>query len=111
MACLLMTDVDAKLTWTESGLFFHVTDNGHSQGDLKETWNSEAHILKRLFNGCKMKFNDRPENRSELAIQIWDLPISYLVGANRYETEFCAKFMKSSFSKLAMFFEYVIPDS
>jgi hypothetical protein len=103
--------VDAKLTWSESGLFFHVADNGLAQGDLKDIWNNKAHILKRLFNGCKMIFNDQSDNRSELSIQIWDLPISYLVGADRREKEFCAKFMKVSFSKLVMFFEYGIPDS
>ena len=102
--------VDAKLTWTKSGLIFHVADNGRSQGNLKEIWNDKAHILKRLFSGCNLKFNDRTENWSELIIKIWDLPISYLAGANRYEKEFCAKFMKSSFSKLAMFFELGIPD-
>jgi hypothetical protein len=102
--------VDVKLTWSKSGLFFHVADNERSQGDLKDIWNDEAHVLKRLFNGCKMRFNDQSENRSELAIQIWDLPMSYLAGADRREKEFCAKFMKVSFSKLAMFFENGIPD-
>jgi hypothetical protein len=102
--------VDVKLTWSKSGLFFHVADNERSQGDLKDIWNDKAHVLKRLFNGCKLQFNDQSENRSELAIQIWDLPISYLVGADRREKEFCAKFMKVSFSKLIMFFDYGIPD-
>ena len=102
--------VDAKLIWSKSGLLFHVTDNERSQGNLKDIWNDKAHILKRLFNGCKLQFNNRSENRFELAIQIWDLPISYLAGANRCEKDFCAKFMKASFSKLIMFFEYGIPD-
>jgi len=102
--------VDVMLKWSESGLFFHVIDDELSIGKLKCIWNDKSHILKRLFNGCKMKFNDRSEKRSELVIQIWDLPIDYLVGANRNEKEFCAKFMKVSFSKLIMFFEYGIPD-
>jgi hypothetical protein len=102
--------VDAKLTWSESGLFFRVSDNARSQGNLKDIWSDKAHILKRLFSGCKMKFNDLSDNRSELAIPIWNLPISYLIGADRREKEFCAKFMKVSFNKLVMFFEYGIPD-
>ena len=46
----------------------------------------------------------------EIVIQILDLPISYLVSANKFEKEFCAKFMKASFSKLIMLFEWGIPD-
>jgi len=103
-------NVDIKLKWSESGLFFHVTDDERARGELKCIWNDKSHILKRLFNGCKIKFNERSEKRSELVIQIWDLPIDYLVGANRQEKEFCAKFMKTSFSKLIMFFEWGIPD-
>jgi len=103
-------NVDVKLKWSESGLFFHVTDDERARGELKCIWNDKSHILKRLFNGCKIKFNERSEKRSELVIQIWDLPIDYLVGANRQEKEFCAKFMKTSFSKLIMFFEWGIPD-
>lgn len=105
-----LVDVDVMLKWSESGLFFHIIDDAKTRGELKCTWNDNSHILKRLFNGCKMKFNERSEKRSELVIQIWDLPIGYLVGANRHEKEFCAKFMKVSFSKLIMFFEYGIPD-
>jgi hypothetical protein len=57
-----------------------------------------------------MKFNEQSEKQSELVIKIWDLPIDYLVGANRYEKKSCAKFMKMSFSKLIMFFEWGIPE-
>ena len=102
--------VDVMLKWSESGLFFHVIDERRAKAELKNIWNDKSHILKRLFNGCKMKFNEQTEKRSELVIQIWDLPIGYLVGANRHEKEFCAKFMKVSFSKLIMFFENGIPD-
>lgn len=101
---------EVMLKWSEFGLFFYVTDNERSQGDLKNIWGDKAHILKRLFHGCKIQFKNLFENQSELAIQIWDLPISYLVGADRYEKEFCAKFIKESYSKLTMFFEYGIPD-
>jgi hypothetical protein len=102
--------IDVKLRWSKSGLLFHVADYEFSQGYLKDIWNDEAHILKRLFNGCKIQFNDRSENRSELTIQILDLPINYLAGANRREKELWAKLIKVSFSKLVMFFEGGIPD-
>ncbi len=102
--------VDVMLKWSESGLFFHITDTERARGELKRIWNDKSYILKRLYSGCKMKFNYYSENRIELVIQIWDLPISYLIGANKHEKEFCAKFMKGSFSKLILFFEYGIPD-
>ena len=102
--------VEVVLKWSESGLFFHVADNVRSAGKLKSIWNDKSHILKRLYNGCKMKFNEQSEKRSEIVIQIWDLPRDYLIGANRQEKEFFAKFMKASISKLIMFFKYGIPD-
>jgi hypothetical protein len=105
-----LVHVEVMLKWSDSGLFFHVVENERSPGGLKNIWNNKSQILKRIFNGCKMKFNVKSEKRSELVIKVWDLPIDYLVGANRYEKEFCAKFMKASFSKLIMFFKYGIPD-
>jgi len=102
--------VDVMLKWTETGLAFHIIDDEHTKGELKRIWNDKSHILKRLFSGCKMKFIEQADNRTELVVQIWDLPINYLIGADRREKEFCAKFMKVSFSKLIMFFENGIPD-
>lgn len=105
-----LVHVKVMLKWSESGLFFHVSDNERSPGELKNILKRKSQILKRLYNSCKMKFNEQSEKRSELVIKIWDLPISYLIGANRCEKDSCAKLMKASFSKLIMFFEYGIPD-
>jgi hypothetical protein len=105
-----LVHVEVMLKWSDSGLCFYVADNERSPGELKNIWNDKSHILKKLYKGCEMKFNEQSEKRSELVIKILDLPIGYLIGANRYEKDSCAKFMKASFSKLIMFLKYGVPE-
>jgi hypothetical protein len=97
---------EVKIKWLNKGLFFYVKENNNAIGELKSMWNDGHSQFKKLFRGCEMCFKDGAQNGSELEIQLWNLPITYLASASRYEKEYCAKFIKSSFSKFILYFEF-----
>ncbi len=101
---------EVKIKWSNNGLFFYAKENNSAVGELKRMWNDGDSKFKKLFNGCKMCFEDDAQNGSELEIQLWNLPITYLAGASKYEKEYSAKFIRTSFSKFTLFLEYNLID-
>lgn len=96
---------EVKIKWLNKGLFFYAKENNNAIGELKSMWNDGHSQFKKLFRGCEMCFKDGAKIGSELEIQLWNLPITYLAGASRYEKEYCAKFIRKSFSKFTLYLE------
>jgi hypothetical protein len=71
--------------WTEKGAIFSIKDQETDASLLWSLWNRKAQEIAERFRDCEVKYSVVPGGLPSIAVQVWNNPITDLIGASTWE--------------------------